>query len=227
VKRANQILDWTLEKHFTMLMVTMVLAGATILMLLAFPATTDVASGWWQVAIEIVGLPILVHQLYQIRKALQQKPRISIGLVPGEVTATQLKKKDGLPTTQIDLSRRGKSDFTLVIQNYGQLAAKSVMIRLEYTPYKGDSPPALMRPSPGSRFKVEVDGNSAFRGGEDWVLYSLSSETFTFSIGYPSQTGMFLLVQKLELGDHHLRCTVWADGLEPAATEDLVVQIIE
>jgi hypothetical protein len=32
------------------------------------------------VAIAIVGLPLLMHQLYQIRKAVEQKPEISIGL---------------------------------------------------------------------------------------------------------------------------------------------------
>jgi hypothetical protein len=112
---------------------------------------------------------------------------------------------------------------------YGRIPAKSVTINLHYTPFEGDSPPATMWARRVDLFMAEPSGDLIYRGGDDLVLYPNDPQVYNFSLGHRSHAGLQLLLRELQLGDHHLSCTIFAEGLDKpvSVSEEPVIRIKE
>jgi hypothetical protein len=231
VRRVDQILDWIFEKHFTELMVIAALAGAAILVLLAFPAHANEASGWWQVAIGIWGLPLVIHELYRLRKTLEEKPEIYLRIAPGKQTELQISTKEVLPEKTINLSRgQIRGDFSLVVGNAGSVPAKSVVIRIQHKPPASDPTPPSVRPEPFEPFKHEVDRIYTCRLDDKFKIYPGVPQVFHFQIGHPGSSGFFLNLKDVPPGEHLLDCTVWFEGMkgEPITVDEkLLIKIVD
>jgi len=231
VKKGEQLLDWILEKHFIELIILALAFAIIVLLLWALPYPPCQASGWWQVAIAIIGLPLVLHELYHLRKTLQEKPRIQLGLAPGEPTPPQITKGEILPAKTISLSRAKVSgDFSLVVENVGNVPAKSVRIQLRHEPAASDSSPASVRPKYPGTFRIEPGGILTSIDSDKLKLYPHTPQMFVLGIGHPSHTGLHQLLRDVAPGEHLLHCTVWAEGLKDESitvNEELAIRIVD
>jgi hypothetical protein len=236
MRRGNQILDWILEKHFPKLIIVAIIMAIAVVVFWAWPNSPSQASGWWQVAIAIVGLPLLMHQLYQIRKAVEQKPEISIGLAGvKDLPSSMIREAETLNTT-VSVSR-GYAFFEVVIRNKGKVAAKFVKIHLEHKsqllqPAQESLAPVIKvsefsSGKPG--FYKENNAEFVYIGGADRIIHPGDSEIFGFHI----TTATGVLIDKPDVreypapGSHHFQCTVWAEGLDHPVSEQLIVIVEE
>jgi hypothetical protein len=235
LRRSSDTLEWILEKHFTKLMIIVAVAGTGFVLLALFLPPGE-ASGWWQVAIAIVGLPLLIYQLYQIRKAIEQKPRISIGLANVEdLPTSEIRSLETLHTTVT--VNRGYAHFYLVVRNQGTAAAKFVKIHLEYKPefrhpeQAGLVPVIDVSEFSGGKpsFYKENNAEFVYIGGSDWTIHPNDTEVFAFHITtvLVLQKEPFELREFPEPGNYHFHCTVWAERLDHPISEQLIVKIAE
>ncbi len=236
MRKGDQLLDQIFGKHFTKLIAIATVLAAMVIIIWARPLSPGDASGWWQVAIAIVGLPLLIYELYRIRKALEQKPDISIGLAAVEdLPTSKIRDLETLPmTTAVG---RGYAHFWLAVRNQGKVAAKFVKIHLEYKseflqPKQASLVPVIEVSEFSSgkpNFYKENNAEFVFIGGADWVIHPNDTEVFDFHI----TTVMVLQQEPFELreypepGNYHFHCTVWAEGLDHPISEQLTVKIAE
>jgi hypothetical protein len=194
----------------------------------ALTSTRDVASGWWQVAIAVAGLPILLYELSRIRQAIEQKPVISIGLATDrDLPSSKIREAKSLPTT-VNVSQ-GYAHFYLVVRNQGPVRAEFVKIHLEHTGSSeapNSSPlylyaPPLLRVSEFSEskpsFHQENNAECVFVGGSDWVVHPNDSEIFGFHMtsSLVKQTEPVKIMEFPKPCDCYFHCTVWAETRQP------------
>lgn len=206
----------------------------------ALTSTRDAASGWCQVAIALIGLPILFYELSRIRQAIEQKPMISIGLATvRDLPSSKIREAKSLPTA-VNV-KRGYAHFYLVVRNQGPVRSEFVKIHLEHTgasegPHKSPFhlyPPPLLRVSEFSEskpsFHQENNVECIFIGGSDWVIHPNDSEIF----GFHMTTSLVKQKEPVEIRefpkpcDCYFHCTVWAERLNSPVSEKLIVRIIE
>ena len=201
----------------------------------ALTSQTDDPSGWWQVFLGALSVPIVFYELDQIRRAVGQKPIISIGLVGvDDLPLSKIRDTATLPTT-VTVSQ-GYAHFYLVVRNQGKVAARYVKVHLEHKRKPSDqlsllSPVVKMSEFSSDKpsFKAENNIDFLFIGGSDWVIYPNDSEIFGFHITTVviKQTEPYRLREYPEPGDCHFQCTVWAEGLNHPVSEQLTVKIRE
>lgn len=192
----------------------------------ALPYSPPEASGWWQVVLVIVGLPILLDQLKKIQeeaKKAQWKPEISIGLAPFPLSISDLEVGKDLPTELHVVRQSSNFRLTLVIQNRGKLAAKFVKILLVKSFEENAYMPRVAiqwgQVTNEKRFGQVGNKEYVFNGGIDWVLYPHDIEQFRVVL---SPIG-----DSIKADDYYFHCTVWAEGLDNPVSELLVIKINE
>jgi hypothetical protein len=200
----------------------------------AFQPSADV-SGWVQVGIAALGVPILLRELNQIREAINQKPNIGIGLA--SINDLPLAKiRDAKSLTTLKNVSHGYPHFELVVRNEGRVAAKSVKIHFEFISRapKGNSlaVPVLECKDwlKDNRFTFKKVNNAdfVFIGGTDWVLHANDSDMFAFylttALGRKDKPGEH---EYPDVGEYEFMCTVWADGLDNPVVEKLKVNVVD
>lgn len=85
-------------------------------------------SGWWQVFIDLIGTPLILLGLLNLRKN-QWKPEIAIGVVEGWPRHSDIRNLDRL-STRIRIDQEFPA-FSLVVRNNGKRVARSVKVRFE------------------------------------------------------------------------------------------------
>jgi hypothetical protein len=193
----------------------------------------DNASGWLQVFLEALSLPVLVYGLYRLREELQReswKPEISIGVTRVE-PLSEARKRITLPTTA-SISQ-GYTCFQLLVRNKGKLAARFVKIHLEFLSFQDTSYRDVAK-SPMEKLAaptVEIPGDNPFewqnnkdfifRGGADWVIYPQDNAAFMFCLGTVVEG------QSPVPHDYRFHCTIWAEGVGCPVEEELIVRVMK
>jgi hypothetical protein len=216
-----------------------VLAGASIMAISSFGiaiwSNFADASGWWQVFLGAVSIPLLFYELSRLRQAVERKPVLSIGLVNiNDYPLSNIRAIDILPT-DINVGR-GYPHFTLAVKNSGSLEAKFVKIHFEFhrpqqTASLATTTVKVYEWLGDKRYSFKQDNNFdfIFVGGVDWVLHPNDTETFSFFMS----TTMVIEKEPIELrerpalGEYSFQCTVWAEGLESPVQENFTVTVVE
>jgi hypothetical protein len=196
-------------------------------------SSRDNASGWFQVFLEALSLPVLLYGIYRLREELRKeswKPEISIGVTSIE-PLSEVRRRTTLPT-RADISQ-GYTCFQLLVRNEGKLAARFVKMHLEFesvgdTSYRNAAKlpveelaaPTVEIPE-DNPFEWQNNKDFIFTGGADWIIYPQDNTAFTFCLG------TVVKGQPPVPHDYRFHCTVWAEGLDCPAEEDLVVRIVE
>jgi hypothetical protein len=192
-------------------------------------------SGWLQVILASLAIPIIYYELTRIQHSFNQKPMISIGVASvNDLPLSKIRNLGSLSTsTNIG---HGYSVFWLAIRNSGQVAARNIKIHVEYrTPAKPK--PNLFSPVitvgdwlGDNRFTFKKVNNAdfVFIGGQDWILHSNDTDMFDFGMttSIVKQTKPHEIRERPALGSYEFFCTIWADGLDKPVTEKLVINII-
>jgi hypothetical protein len=216
------------QKQLRILAISLGVISGLLLYSFALPYSPPEASGWWQVVLIIVGLPVLLDQLNKIQeeaKKSQWKPEINIGWARFPLPEPYFKKED-LETQISSTSRNVSFSFHLVIQNHGQLAARYVKIRLDFKSFEEKLDiPHLTFPKgnlPRERdFEKSGEKDYIFHGGADWVIYPHDAEVFLMRLVLREHG------KPMRVGNYSFHCTVWAEGLENRVEKDLIVSITE
>jgi hypothetical protein len=185
----------------------------------AFSSTRENASGWVEVAIAFIGLPIVVYQLMNLRQKMEQahwRPEIYVGLAHHPLSISDI--QDDLPS-EIELIRKGANfRFSLVIQNRGKLAAKFVKIHLVFQSFEDKTYiPGIGFPE--DNFEKKGKKDYIFSGGPDCVVYPLDAKWFHIELK-PH-------VEAIRSGEYVFQCTVRAEGLDTPVSKDLRVKITD
>jgi len=197
----------------------------------ALTSSRDNASGWWQVFLETLGLPVLIYGLYKLREEMRRegwRPEIRIGISQVE-PLSEVRKRETLPTMAI--VSQGYACFQLIVGNRGRLAARFVKMHLEFLSFQDDSyasaarspverlaAPTVKIPN-GNPFKWQNNKDFIFEGGHDWVIYPRDDVTFAFFLGTVVQGQLPVPY------DYRFRCTVWAEGLDNPVHSELTVRV--
>lgn len=192
------------------------------------------AAAWVQVILAALGIPVLYFELTQIRRAIEQKPVINVGVANvNDLPLSKLRATKSLTTKTSVI--HGHPHFWLAIRNQGLVAAKSVKIHMQYIPPKRAS---LLLPvievgdwlgDNRYSFKKVNNADFVFIGGLDWILHAKDTDMFDFDMttAYVKQKEPTAIKERPELGDYEFLCTVWADGLDKPIVETLTVSIKE
>jgi hypothetical protein len=88
---------------------------------------------WWSMFLSVFGLPVLVIQMYLLRKTVEEgiwKPVISLGIFKATPPPDIIMKFDELPK-QVPITYKDyKEPSKIIIRNMGKAAAKSVKIQV-------------------------------------------------------------------------------------------------
>lgn len=196
----------------------------------ALQANASEAASWWQVFLATLSLPLLLYGLARLRQELaesQWKPEIEIGVVPGTELVNDFRSHHMLPA--VARVSQGYPSFTLAVRNAGRRAAKYPKMHLEFLSYAEDTPETTivrLKPQEGNPFEWRSNIDFICEGGSALVVYPLDTMGFRFYIA----TCIFLsreknITEPPAARNYHFRCTVWAEGLEKPATQDLTVKI--
>jgi hypothetical protein len=206
-----------------------ILSGWTIYLALISPRNE--AAGWWQVGIEFLGLPLIISGLVEIQKKIKElslRPEIILGLF-GNGPISYIREGDVLPAVTVNASY---PFFQLVVRNQGDLVAKYVKILFEFesvgdfsyqksahTSVEKLAAPKLTIPE-DNPFKWHNNKDFIFTGGSDWFIYPHDNVAFGFFLSTTVE-GQHPIPH-----EYHFRCTLWAEGLENAVSEDLVLVVV-
>jgi len=201
---------------------------------IAVTSDFDSASGWWEVFLGALSLPLLFYELSRLRQAVEQKPDISIGIVNiNDYPLSKIRAIDSLPAT-INVGQ-GYPHVTLAIRNSGVIDARYVKIHLEFfRPEQVNLNTPIVRVydwlgDQRYSFKQENNVDFVFIGGSDWVLHPKDTEIFSFHISTTTviQTEPVEIRERPSLGKYRFQCSVWAEGLSSPVVENLIVNIVE
>jgi hypothetical protein len=141
----------------------------------------------YRLEIAALGVPILLRELSQIREAVNQKPKINIGLASvNDLPLSKVRNAKALHTAK-DISR-GYPHFELVVRNNGRVTAKSIKIHFEFVS-RASKENHLAVPvlectdwlkDDRFTFKKVNNADFVFIGGADWVLHANDSDMFPF-----------------------------------------------
>jgi len=186
----------------------------------AFSSTRENASGWVEVAIAFIGLPIVVYQLMNLRQKIEQahwKPEIYVGVAHHPLSISDI--EDNLPS-EIELIRKSANfHFSLVIQNRGKLAAKFVKIHLVFQSFEDQTYIPVIG-FPEDNFDKKGKKDYIFSGGPGWVVYPFDAEWFHIELN-PNSAGV------IRSGEYLFQCTVRAEGLDTPVSRELRVNITD
>ncbi len=202
------------------------------------------ASGWWQVVILIIGLPILLYQLYEILRELGKKPELDIGLATiNDLPTSRIREKKTLPYA-VDVSS-GYPHFFLVIKNQGKAAARYIKVHFEHrtseTPLNISikRPPPVLKVSEFSKekpqFHQENNVECVFTGGTNWVIHPEDTEVFGFHMTtsviketIKRENGDIINIPESPArGDCVFDCTIWTEGVDKPISKRLIVGIVD
>ncbi len=231
----------------------LVLSGFNLYCAISYRCISD-ASGWWSLFITVIGLPVVVVQLYLLRKTLLdtiREPKIEIGLLTEPIDYTQIFSNSKLPAKQSynvqqyleelrltitaeTLTRADFSPVRMVIANVGNYVAQKIKIRVSLISYPGENPPFYFIMDPiDDKFKPLPNlQDFVFGGSGDRAIFPDDFEAFPVFIG-PSKEAIFgssLRVSTAEgfyPGTYRFRCTVWADRLSKAISKELEIEITD
>lgn len=196
-------------------------------------------SGWGQLIIETLTLPVIAFELNRISKELGKIAEIDIGVVGiKEYPISNIRSIEKLQTyTKIS---QGYPLFCLVVRNTGQVSARFVKIHLEYTghepTFKDDelstvksmaSPVIKIYESDTQNiFNRENNVDFIFRGGTDWILRPYDSEKFDFFISsFIGTNDPNMPYERPYPSICQFTCTLWADGIEKPVTQRVEVEV--
>jgi hypothetical protein len=193
------------------------------------------ASGWIQVALVVIGIPVIFFQLQEIRQKIYLEPQINIGVANvHELPLSNLKTSKVLKPV-VDVAQ-GYPFFKLVVRNSGKATSKYVKIFVEYKGNSLDSKglynPKLIINEFSNNKKGFVSENNVdfiFIGGSDYCIYPDDTDIFGFS--FTTVVGRKFNGEETNVKpyacDCFLQCTVWAEGLVEPVIQDLTIRIIE
>jgi hypothetical protein len=200
----------------------LVFIAFTVYGILCFANTGKDASGWYQVIIELFGLPILLYGLFELPKKIQEgkwKPEIEIGIHYGGLPLRSLRTmllQDSVKQPIED------PNFELVVRNRGKLAARGVKIRFEFDPVAVYPPPlgVVVKTRQGNPFQPtrQEDSIEFVLADMDWFLPSGDVASFAFCL---SSDGSGELAAR----DYYFDCSFWADGLGTPVKQRLKVSL--
>ena len=194
----------------------------------------DQASGWVQVALVIITIPVIFYQIHEIQEKIEGKPDIEIGVAA--VKEYPLSNIYELPLLKeyVEVSQ-GYPFFMLVVRNNGKYAIKNFKIYLQY---KTNSLPKMDSYSPRlivsefsenkRSFISENNVDFIFRSGSDFIVYPYSTETF----GFYFTTN---IIVDSERNEHAypmscictIECSIWAEGLREPIIQELKIEIVK
>lgn len=235
----SRVTKVTIEKHMTrsrwifITVVGIIFIAFSVYRAFASTSYAD-AAGWVQVILGILGIPILYHELSQIRQAIDQKPIINVGVGSvNDLPLSNIRDLESLPKkTNIG---QGYPHFWLIIRNIGKVAAKSVKIHVDFnSPTKKSLYFPVMEIDEwlgDNRYSFKKVNNEdfVFIGGSEWVLHANDTDIFGFYMTtvVMKQTEPIEIREPPELSDNSFTCTVWADGLAKPVFEKLIITIKE
>lgn len=188
----------------TLLILWIVAIGGSLfctLRLICPPESAD----WWALVIAVVGVPILIYELYRLRLVIiesQRRPILDIGVIalpdtigtaPGDLDISRSATLD-VSHVQINDSRIDaifdpqniqdlKNLFALIVRNKGNRPARFVKIELKITAFPTIRPPFLFFDG------YELEEHETvwiFRGSGNWVLYPQDTAAIPFSTWDPN-----------------------------------------
>jgi hypothetical protein len=176
------------------------------------------AAGWCEVAIASAGIPVLVSELLNLRRRIDEgnrRPRIAVGLAQYPLSLADI--EDPPPAT-ITLERKAANfHVSLVLRNTGSLAAKSLKIHLIFDSYQANTNvPHVYCPEGAFVKQGEKDYFSTV--GADWLVRPGDAEWFHFELT-PHPSG------QIRSGTYRFTCIVWADRLDQPVNQQLEVRI--
>jgi hypothetical protein len=176
-------------------------------------------SGWWQLALIVMGLPVLIYQSNEANQSRWQ-PELQLGIVSS--TNLDIYNLNILPSLPKEVTLDQRSTyFGLVIQNKGKLAARFVKIHLHHLPNQNSTPRdntfGLVESS--QKFTTVNTGDQIFRASADWVVYPHDTEVFFFNLR-PFTSDEFRSTSYV------FRCTLLADGIDKAIEETLSITVM-
>lgn len=188
-------------------------------------------AGWIQTGITVISFPIILFELDQIRRTLNKKPHLEVGLVNmNDLPFSKVRCMHEIPekTTVSD----GYPHFYLVLRNRGAIPARYVKIYLEHTNRENHIlPPPLVKISEFTKekpsFVAEHNFDFVFRAGTEWIINPDDIEPFGFHIATSiiiDKNNRSALPPPCEI---FLDCTIWAEGLQQPLKKKLVVRIIK
>lgn len=172
------------------------------------------AAGWAQVAVEVLGLPLVIYGLYRLAP---EKPVIQIGVAFGHPRQVR-EEYNEFSNKVITGIWDNKAPFLLIVRNRGNVAAKFVKISLEINVREPTNWYGTILEHTGD-FPFVAEGTSenlTLCGGEDLVIYPKDEVAFRFSLASSQEI--------LEENNYNLRCMVWAEGLSEPKIEYLLVR---
>lgn len=218
------------------ILVATVIGFSTIRIITSWPSDF---SGWGQLMIETLTLPIIAYELYRISQALGKVADIDIGVVGiKEYPLSNIRSISKLPT-QTKISQ-GYPLFCLIVRNKGEVAAKFVKIHLEFVGHEptfreGELSAVESMASPvieiyesdsQNIFNRENNVDFVFRGGADWVLRPFDGEKFDLFISsFIGTKDPNMPFERPYPSICQFICTVWAEGLENPVIQRVEVEI--
>lgn len=188
-------------------------------------------SGWYQVVVELLGFPLILYGLLcELPKQIEERkwrPKISIGVMPGRPSLSEIRAMSSLPTEIVVHPNQDQIGFwfSLIIRNQGELAAKSTKLSIEVDDISFDDGSQLILWSDCNRIMPESQGKDYIYPkdvGQQLVIHSRDEDVFRFPIqnrrrGPPSESALPLRFS--------LFCMVWADGLDGISKVRLTVEV--
>lgn len=176
-------------------------------------------SGWWQVAIEMIGLPLLLFGLYQIIQQNQRQPDIHVGVYHRDIRTVDIYQLDENDELQSEYKVSGSNtDFALTIQNRGRKVAQFIKIRLEHL-NRIESPTSSRIGLSNEVFSSNTNVDFHF-DDQGYILYPGEIQSFIFK-AYVQERNR--LTDPIRGETAHLRCTIWADGLDKPIQRELFI----
>jgi hypothetical protein len=234
-----------------LVLVWIVLSSLNLFCALSLRCVSD-ASGWWSLFLGTIGVPVLVFQLYSLRKTIKEstwRPVLDIGVMIDPLDYQFVLMDKPLPKKQtldptiwnkaVDLESAYEAlaslfPLRLVIRNAGQLAAKHIKIHMDCKHFPGDEAPIVIFPD--KEFKM-LTGTSGyvFRGSESGIIHPKDFEAFRITITqHPDKLNDVFyklsdspegiaVSEMIQPGLYQFHCTIWADGLEEPKEEDIEI----
>jgi hypothetical protein len=222
---------WPNRGQYRRCLVWFVIALWSLLVLLAvvtaLRAQSGDSSGWWQVTIELIGFPLLLYGLFELRQRVvegQWKPKLDVGIVSGYSEFEddeELFAEVEVPVKRPDTAEFDRAFLHLVVRNEGRLAARSVKILLENESF--DELPLRLRLTDFSAEGPRRYSLPARLDDRQFTVYSGYDEKFWGQVlPYDADASPVALPWHLRL-----RCRIWADGLGCAIDRKLLVVVKE
>lgn len=194
-------------------------------------------TGWVQVALSVVAIPLIVYELDAIREVGNRSPQISFGLA--NVNDLPISKLHTLQLKNNVNVSKGYAHFYIVLRNQGSAVAKNIKVEIEHTnpqqityaPYIKVDEFSDNKPT----FYAENNFNYIFRSPLDWGINIDDMEIFGFHLttviieeyAEDSNGEKFAIRSQPAIGKVEIRCRVTVAGMKNPIEDTLTVNIVE